>query len=47
MKLMEIEKDFVRFIYLYCVSSVCVILSVEVLICVGYENVIVIICNVE
>ncbi|OUS71738.1 hypothetical protein B5G52_10065 [Pseudoalteromonas sp. A601] len=45
MKLMEIEKDPARPIYLHCASSARATLSAEALTRVGYENVTVITCN--
>ena len=47
MKLMEIEKDPARPIYLHCASSARATLSAEALTRVGYENVTVITCNAE
>jgi len=45
MKLMEIEKDATRAIYLHCASSARATLSAEALTRIGYENVTVITCN--
>ncbi len=45
MKLMEIEKDPTRPIYLHCASGARATLSAEALTRVGYENVTVITCN--
>ena len=47
MKLMEIEKDPKRPIYLHCASSARAILSAEQLGRIGYTNVSVITCNVD
>ena len=47
MKLMEVEKDPARPIYLHCASSARALLSAEQLQRVGYENVTVITCNME
>ncbi|KPH89455.1 hypothetical protein AMS57_17235 [Pseudoalteromonas undina] len=47
MKLMEIEKDAARPIYLHCASGARATLSAEALTRVGYENVTVIICKAE
>ena len=47
MKLMEIEKDATRPIYLHCASAARANLSAEALTRVGYENVTVITCNAE
>ena len=47
MKLMEMEKDPKRPIYLHCASSARAILSAEQLGRVGYSNVSVITCNVD
>jgi phage shock protein E len=47
MKLMEVEKDPVRPIYLHCASSARALLSAEQLKRVGYENVSVITCNID
>jgi rhodanese-related sulfurtransferase len=47
MKLMEIEKDPERPIYLHCASSARAILSAEQLARVGYTNVSVITCNMD
>jgi rhodanese-related sulfurtransferase len=45
MKLMEIEKDATRSIYLHCASGARATLSAEALTRVGYENVTVITCT--
>ena len=45
MKLMEIEKDAARPIYLHCASGARATLGAEALTRVGYENVTVITCN--
>ena len=45
MKLMEIEKDPARPIYLHCASGARATLSAEALTRIGYENVTVITCN--
>lgn len=47
MKLMEIEKDSQRPIYLHCATSARAILSAEQLARVGYENVSVITCDMD
>ncbi len=47
MKLMEIEKDAARPIYLHCASGARATLSAEALTRVGYENVTVITCKAE
>ncbi|MFY8275313.1 rhodanese-like domain-containing protein [Pseudoalteromonas sp. SSDWG2] len=47
MKLMEIEKDPARPIYLHCASSARATLSAEQLTRVGYENVTVISCKAD
>ena len=47
MKLMEIEKDPKRPIYLHCATSARAILSAEQLARVGYTNVSVITCNMD
>jgi rhodanese-related sulfurtransferase len=47
MKLMEIEKDAARPIYLHCASGARATLSAEALNRVGYENVTVITCKAE
>lgn len=47
MKLMEVEKDPSRPIYLHCASSARALLSAEQIKRVGYENVSVISCNVD
>jgi phage shock protein E len=47
MKLMEVEKDPARPIYLHCASSARALLSAEQLKRVGYENVSVITCNID
>lgn len=47
MKLMEIEKDATRPIYLHCASAARATLGAEALTRVGYENVTVITCNAE
>ncbi|MDN3378609.1 MULTISPECIES: rhodanese-like domain-containing protein [unclassified Pseudoalteromonas] len=47
MKLMEIEKDPTRAIYLHCASSARATLSAEALTRVGYENVTVITCKAD
>ena len=45
MKLMEIEKDAARPIYLHCASGARATLSAEAITRIGYENVTVITCN--
>lgn len=45
MKLMEIEKDASRPIYLHCASGARATLSAEAITRIGYENVTVITCN--
>ena len=47
MKLMEIEKDAARPIYLHCASGARATLSAEALTRVGFENVTVITCKAE
>ncbi|MGO2479628.1 MAG: rhodanese-like domain-containing protein [Pseudoalteromonas sp.] len=47
MKLMEIEKDPARAIYLHCASGARASLSAEALTRIGYKNVTVITCNTE
>ncbi|MFT6953805.1 MAG: phage shock protein E [Glaciecola sp.] len=47
MKLMEIEKDPLRAIYLHCATSARAILSAEQLARVGYQKVSVITCNMD
>jgi rhodanese-related sulfurtransferase len=47
MKIMEIEKDPLRPIYLHCATSARAILSAEQLNRVGYQNVSVITCDVD
>ncbi len=47
MKIMEMEKDPTRPIYLHCATSARAALSAEQLKRVGYENVTVITCNVK
>ena len=47
MKLMEIEKDAARPIYLHCASGARATLAAEALTRVGYENVTVITCKAE
>jgi phage shock protein E len=47
MKLMEIEKDPLRPIYLHCATSARAILSAEQLARVGYQNVSVITCDMD
>jgi len=47
MKLMEIEKDATRPIYLHCASAARATLGAEALTRVGYENVTVITCKAE
>jgi phage shock protein E len=47
MKLMELEKDAARPIYLHCASGARATLSAEAITRVGYENVTVITCDAE
>jgi phage shock protein E len=47
MKLMELEKDATRPIYLHCASGARATLSAEAITRVGYENVTVITCDAE
>lgn len=47
MKIMEIEKDPLRAIYLHCATSARAILSAEQLSRVGYQNVSVVTCDVD
>ncbi|MFT7259412.1 MAG: phage shock protein E [Glaciecola sp.] len=47
MKLMEIEKDPLRAIYLHCATSARAILSAEQLARIGYQKVSVITCNMD
>lgn len=47
MKLMEIEKDASRPIYLHCASGARATLSAEAITRIGYENVTVITCNAK
>jgi phage shock protein E len=47
MKLMEIEKDPLRAIYLHCATSARAVLSAEQLARIGYQKVSVITCNMD
>jgi len=47
MKLMEIEKDPLKAIYLHCATSARAILSAEQLARIGYQNVSVITCDID
>jgi phage shock protein E len=47
MKIMDVEKDPARPIYLHCASSARALLSAEQLKRIGYENVNVITCNMD